>query len=271
MMFKKSEEDKIMKKKKIVDLSIPIESGLPSDPPNYIPYIDYRSHKDTAEEMLGFFGEATKADLPEGNGWAVEFLELSTHSGTHVDAPYHYYPTMNNGERSWTIDEVPLEWFHGPAVVVNFIDKPDGYKVTPDDFKKYFKKIDYDLKEGDVVLINTGASKNWGSKKYLTSGCGMSKKATLWLIDKGVRLMGTDAWSWDRPLSVIAEEFNKTHNEEIIWEGHRAGANKAYCHIEKLTNLEALPTVGSYFYGFPVKIKDGSAGWIRAVAFVEDE
>lgn len=256
---------------KIVDLSIAVESGLPSDPPDYIPHIEYHNHKDTANEMLAYFGGATVDDLPDGNGWAVEWLRLSTHAGTHIDAPYHYYPTMNDGQPSWTIDEIPLEWFHGPAVVVDFRDKPDGYKVEPKDFEEYFKHIGCTLKPGDIVLVNTGASKKWGTKAYLSSGCGMGKAATLWLLDHGVRVVGTDAWSWDRPLPVEAQEFNKTHDKEIIWEGHRAGAVKAYCHIEKLTNLESIPITGSHFFCFPIKIKKASAGWIRAVAFVDED
>ena len=114
---------------KIIDLSIPIEDGLPSDPPIQIPKIQYCNHKDTAEQMAGFFKGCTVEDLPEGNGWGIEFLQVCTHSGTHVDAPYHYYPTMNGGERAWTIDEVPLDWFVGDGVVMDFHDKPDGYKI----------------------------------------------------------------------------------------------------------------------------------------------
>ena len=60
--------------------------------------------------MGKFFPGATIDDLPEGNGWAIDFAQLCTHSGTHLDAPWHYYPTMNNGEKAWTIDEVPLKW-----------------------------------------------------------------------------------------------------------------------------------------------------------------
>lgn len=255
---------------KIVDLSIALESGLPSDPPDYIPHIDYQNHKDTAKDMLAFFGNASLDDLPEGNGWAVEFLKVSTHAGTHIDAPYHYYPTMNDGEKAWTIDEVPLDWFVGNAVVVDFKDKPDGYRVMSDDFKAYFKEIGYTLKKGDIVLVNTGASKFWGTAEYLKKGCGMSMEATIWLVDQGVRVVGTDAWSWDRPLPIIAEDFNKTGDKSLIWEGHRAGAHRAYCHIEKLTNLDAIPKTGAKFMCFPVKIKGASAGWIRAVAFVED-
>ena len=256
---------------KIIDLSVAIESDLPSDPPLYRPHIQYVSHKDSVDEMLGHFPGATPEDLPEGNGWAVEFIKLSSHSGTHLDAPYHYYPTMNGGERSWTIDEVPLEWCFGNGVLVDFTDKPDGYKVMPEDFEKYFDKIHYGLQPGDIVLIRTGAMKNWGKAEYLTSGCGVSKAATLWLVDQGIHVVGTDAWSWDVPLPLTAKEFQKTGDASIIWEGHRAGREKAYCHIEKLANLESLPATGFTFYGFPVKIKKASAGWMRAVAMVKKE
>lgn len=253
---------------KIIDLSLPIESDLPSDPPAYRPHINYVNHDDSVEEMLGFFPGATQENLPEGKGWAVEFLNVSSHSGTHLDAPYHYYPTMNGGERAWTIDEVPLEWCFGNGVLVDFTDKPDGYKCSSKDFQEYFQKINYQLQPGDIVLVRTGAMAKWGTAEYLVSGCGMSKEATLWLVDQGVHVVGTDAWSWDVPLSLTAKSFQETGDDSIIWEGHRAGADKAYCHIEKLNNLESLPTTGFTFYGFPVKISKASAGWIRAVAMV---
>lgn len=256
--------------RKIIDLSISVESDLPSDPPKQRPQIVYNNHKDTAEEMAGFFGNATVDDLPEGNGWAIEYVTLSTHTGTHIDAPYHFYPTMNKGERAWTIDEVPLDWFFGHGVVVDFRDKSDGYKVMSKDFIEYFEKINYKLKKGDIVLIMTDAPKYWGTERFLTAGCGMSKEATLWLIDQGVRVMGTDGWSWDIPLPLTGEEFNRTGDSSIIWEGHRAGKEEAYLHIEKLTNLDQLPITGSEIICLPIKIKDASAGWIRAVGIVEE-
>lgn len=254
---------------KIIDLSIAIESGLPSDPPMMIPEIEYKRHEDSVEEMLSFFPGATKDDLPNGLGWATDFLKLSSHSGTHLDAPYHYHPTMNNGERSWTIEEVPLEWCIGNGVVIDFTDKPDGYATTIEDFEEKLEEMNYKLKPGDIVLVNTGASKKWGTKEYLTSGCGMGRKVTLWLVNQGINVVGTDAWSWDRPLGLIAKDFQKTKDKSLIWEGHFAGIEKAYCHIEKLTNLDKLPPYGFKFICLPIKIKGGSAGWIRAVAIVD--
>lgn len=254
---------------KLVDLSIAIENERPSDPQEMIPKISYLDHEFSVPSMLNFFGSATKEDLPGGLAWAIEMVQLTTHSGTHLDAPYHYHPTMNNGEKAWTIDEVPLDWCYGDGVVIDFSDKEDGYAVTIDDFETELKRINYVLKPQDIVLVNTGASKKWGTPEYLISGCGMGREVTLWLINQGIRVMGTDAWSWDRPLSVIAKEYDQFQDKSIIWEGHFAGIEKAYCHIEKLTNLDQLPSTGFKLSCFPIKVKKGSAGWIRAVAMIE--
>lgn len=255
---------------KLVDLSIAIENEIPSDPQEMIPKISYLDHEFSVPSMLNFFGSATKEDLPGGLAWALEMVQLTTHSGTHLDAPYHYHPTMNNGEKAWTIDEVPLDWCYGDGVVIDFSDKEDGYAVTIEDFETELKRINYVLKPHDIVLVNTGASKKWRTPEYLISGCGMGREVTLWLINQGIRVMGTDAWSWDRPLSVIAKEFDQFQDKSIIWEGHFAGIEKAYCHIEKLTNLDQLPSTGFKLSCFPIKLKKGSAGWIRAVAMIDE-
>ncbi|WP_206215427.1 MULTISPECIES: cyclase family protein [unclassified Enterococcus] len=256
---------------KLIDLSVTIENDLPSDPPEMIPEITYLDHERSVPDMLRFFGTAQKEDLPEGLAWAIEKIQLTTHTGTHLDAPYHYHPTMDKGKPAWTIDEIPLDWCYGDGIVLDFSDKPDGYKLSIEDFEVALAKIDYVLKEKDIVLIRTGADKHWGTPNYLVSGCGVSKEATLWLLDQGIRVVGTDAWSWDRPLPYIAKEFDMTGDASIIWEGHFAGIEKGYCHIEKLTNLDQLPATGFKLSCYPIKIKRASAGWIRAVAMIEDE
>jgi kynurenine formamidase len=254
-----------------IDLSIAIEADVPSDPPMMIPKIQYCTHQEGAEQMKLFFpGIVPEKDLPNGKGWAVEFLTLSTHSGTHLDAPWHYHPTMDGGQKAFTIDEIPLEWCVGPGVKLDFRHFPDGYQVSAKDMAEACGALGYVPKEGDIVLVNTGADAWWGKPEYLVKGCGMGREATLWLTERGVRVVGTDAWSWDRPLPFTAEEFSKTHDPAIIWEGHFAGIEKGYCHIEKLTNLDKLPARGFTFFCFPVKIKGASAGWIRAVARIDD-
>ncbi|MBW1660298.1 MAG: cyclase family protein [Deltaproteobacteria bacterium] len=259
-----------MARKKLIDLSITIEDGLPSDPPIMVPKIDYMDHKAGAESMKTFFPGITEKDLPEGLGWAVEFLTLCTHSGTHLDAPYHYHPTMNRGERALTIDEIPLEWCFSDGVVLDFRHKPDGSLITAAEMEEAEKKIGYSIKEGDIVLIMTGADRYWGKPEYLTKGCGMSRESTLWLTDRGVKVVGIDAWSWDRPLPFQAEEFKKTGNSKVIWEAHFAGIEAGYCHMEKLAHLDEIPVShGFTVCCFPVKIKKASAGWIRPVAIVD--
>ena len=98
----------------------------------------------------------------------------------------------------------------------------------------------------------------------------MGYESTLWLIEQGSRVMGIDAWGWDRPFWAIKEEFQKTGNREILWGAHRAGRDKEYCHIEKLANLDTLPEpYGFTTCCFPVKFKGGSAGWCRVVAWYD--
>ena len=236
-----------------------------------IPKIRYLGHDEGAETMTLFFPGLEKKDLPEGKGWAVELVELATHSGTHLDAPWHYHPTMDNGSRALTIDKIPLEWCMGDGVVLDLRHLPDGYRVMPSDLEAALEKIDYTLKPGDIVLIMTGADRYWGTEEYLARGCGMGRDATLWILDQGIHVVGTDAWGWDRPFSFIVDEFQRTRDASIIWEGHFAGIEKAYCHIEKLTGLDQLPPFGFTFFCFPIKIKGASGGWIRAVGLIEED
>lgn len=120
------------------------------------------------------------------------------------------------------------------------------------------------------MLVQSGADPYCDSEEYMLRGCGMGRESTNYLTERGVKLVGTDAWSWDRPLPLVAEEFAKTRDKSIIWEGHFAGIDRGYCHIEKLTNLDKLPSDGFKVACFPIKIEGGSAGWVRPVAILEE-
>ncbi len=137
--------------------------------------------------------------------------------------------------------------------------------------EKELERINYELKPLDIVLIHVGADKFWGKPEYLVKGAGMTRESTLYLLDRGVKVVGIDAWSWDRPLPYLAEEFKKTGDPSVIWEAHFAGIEKGYCHMEKMTNLDKIPRpYGFKVACFPVKIKRASAGWVRPVAIVEE-
>lgn len=119
-------------------------------------------------------------------------------------------------------------------------------------------------------MINTRAGSRYGHDDYVASGCGMGREATLRLLEAGVRLTGTDGWSWDAPFGETAKAFAESGNAGLIWEGHKAGLEIGYCHLEKLHNLEALPPTGFMVSCFPFKIRGASAGWTRAVAIFDD-
>ena len=204
---------------RFVDLSIPITNDVISDPEVMRPQITYMTHEATWEQIAMFFPGLRKEDLPDGEGWAVEMLQLSTHNGTHMDAPWHYHSTTNSGANpAPSIDEAPLDRFFRPGVKLDFSHRPHGHVVS--------------AAELEVV--------------------------------------GTDAWSWDAPFSHTARRWAESRDPAIIWEGHKAGRIRPYYQIEKLTNLDSLPPHGFTFSCFPVKIERASAGWIRAVAIIED-
>jgi kynurenine formamidase len=255
-----------------VDLSIAIESDLPSDPPVSIPKIEYIDHIEGGKTMKQFFPGLEDKDLPDGLGWAAESVTLTTHSGTHMDAPYHYHPTQDQGLPSMTIDEIPLDWCFHDGVLLDFRHKGDSYGITVSDIKEELKRIGYTIKPMDIVIIHTGADAFWGKPEYMLKGPGMTKEATLFLARQGVRIMGIDAWSFDRPLSVQAKEFKETKDPRVIWEAHFAGMEIGYFHMEKMANLAAIGChYGFTVCCFPVKVKRASAGWVRPVAMVWEE
>jgi len=256
--------------RRFVDISVPLEAGIASDPPIMLPEIDYLDHKMTAGQIASFFPGLKESDLPGGDGWAVEMLRVSSHNGTHLDAPWHHHSTMNNGERAITIDEVPLEWCFNPGVKLDFRHLPDGYLVSADEVEAELKRIGHELQPLDIVVVNTAAGAKYGQPEYVDTGCGMGREATLYLLERGVRVTGTDAWSWDAPFSHTAKKWAETHDPAIIWEGHRASIDIGYCHMEKLAHLDSLPATGFTISCFPMKLKGGSAGFTRAVAIFEE-
>ena len=259
-----------MTMRRIVDLSIPLENDVPADPAFQKVHIDYRTHAETAAAIAAVFPGLRPDQLPDGQGWAVEQANISTHNGTHVDAPWHYHPTMDGGARALTIDELPLDWFIQPGVKLDFRHMPDGHLVTPAEIDAELARIGHTLSPFEIVVMNTRAGARYGEADYVDSGCGFGRDATLHLVRQGIRVVGTDGWSWDAPFSHTARRFAETGDASLIWEGHKAGREAGYCQIEKLHNLEALPATGFVVSCLPVKVRRGSAGWTRAVAILAD-
>jgi kynurenine formamidase len=251
------------RKIRIIDLSVPL---LQSSNPLSKVEIQYVSHKEGGKLISSLLG-LKQEDFPEGNCAASENIALTSHSGTHLDAPWHFWPT-SEGKPAKTVDQVPLEWLYGDGVVLDFTHKAAGEEISIEDVEKALRRIGYQLAPFDIVFVMTGASKYYDQQDYARRHPGVSREATLWIIDRGIKVMGIDAWGWDKPIDAALEEFRRGDKGKL-WAAHFAGKEKEYCHLENLTNLEKIPRpYGFKVAVFPIKIPGASAGWVRAVAIV---
>lgn len=251
----------------IIDLSKPIQYN--ADDPWFMKVkIKHKPHK-KAKWLIRFLGLPFKLFPKNFIGWADDTIKkMGVHSTTHIDAPWHYSPTVN-GERAKTIDEIPLEWCYGDGVVVDMSYKPDNEEITIEDIQADLAKSGAEIKPGNIVLIRTDRDRFMGTKEFPDRGTGMSAEATEWLIDSGVKVMGIDQWGWDLPLRYLIKKAKETNNSELFWQAHLVGAKKEYCHIEQLTNLKSLPPFGFKVAVFPLKIVGASAAPARVVAIMD--
>jgi kynurenine formamidase len=248
----------------LIDLSAPISPDPPDVPELLRTEIDYEDHAAGAATIEALFGIGSEL-LRDGEGWATDtFLRLGTHSSTHVDAPWHYNSTIG-GERAQTIDELPLDWFYAPGVVVEATDREDGDALTAADFEQRLPRA---LRERDIVLVRSGRDAFYGELDYIARGPGVTAESTRWLDDQGVRVMGIDAWGWDVPLHLQAERARASGEPGVFWAAHQA--DLAYSQIERLVNLAALPADGFTVACFPLRLEGGSAAPSRVVAIVPD-
>jgi kynurenine formamidase len=227
--------------------------------------IEYSDHAAGVGAIQAMFGVGPEL-LRDGEGWAVEtFLRLGTHNSTHVDAPYHYNSTVE-GRAAQTIDELPLDWFFRPGVVVDFHQREDGETIEAEDVQAGLRAAGHELAERDIVLVRTGRDAFYGEADYMARGPGVSAAATRWLYERGVRVMGIDAWGWDRPLHLQAREALERGEPGIFWAAHQA--DLAYSQIERLAGLDQLPPTGFTVACFPLKLVGGSAAPARVVAIL---
>ena len=250
----------------LVDLSAPIVSTPEEWPDALRVEVERVDHAAGAEQIEAVFGVPARL-LRDGEGWATEELRLGTHSATHVDAPWHYNSRVG-GTRAATIDELPLEWFLAPGVVLDFTERADGDAVDVPDLERALAAAGHTLAERDIVLLRTGRDAFMEGLDYVGRGPGVTAAATRWLFDRGVRVMGIDAWGWDEPLWMQAERARERDEAGVFWAAHQAGL--PYCQIERLTNLGALPPTGFQVACFPLRVAGGSAGPARVVAIVPD-
>jgi cyclase len=212
----------------------------------------------------------TRRDFPDGQGLSQMFYQLSTHTGTHVDAPYHYGKRTNADNEPARITDLPLEHFIGPGIVVDVSDF-EG----PIDDKCVAQICERDqllIAPKTIVVFRTGSGCHIGKQAYFTDYRGIEPSAVTYLLDRGVRTVGTDAFSFDRPFMQMINAYKKTKNNSLLWPTHFLGRDRPYIQIERLWNLESLPSKSGFLICcFPIKLDGADASWTRAVALCPAE
>jgi kynurenine formamidase len=237
---------------RIVDLSMPVHADMLTFPRVPAPALCvYESHTEFAERIGA-------AQYGVDSLTASYLIVVNDHVGTHCDARKHIVPTAGGA------DTIPLEYCISDGVLLDFTARAPGDIISATEVQAELDRIEYEVKERDIVLVHTGAGAYNTEERYRTDHPGMSAEATRWLIERGVRMMGCDAITFDPPVWAMFEKRK-------FWEAHRVMWDEEYWHLENLMNLDQIGRPhGFRLCVLPVKWVGTTAAPVRAVALVED-
>lgn len=256
---------------RLVDISTPIDaSHWEPDPVEHTILNPRDGAEHLAAEMRAHFGvELNPDEFPDGEFLSLDQLQLTTHTGTHVDAPSHYGSRARYQHQApRNVEELPLEPFFGPGLVLDLRNCTSSVAGV-EDLEAAMTQAGQRPEAGDIVLLNTGASAWVGTPRYFDNFTGLDGPATHRLLDLGVKVIGTDAFSLDAPFKDIITRYRETEDRTVLWPAHVIGRDREYYQLERLGGLERLPPHGFRVACFPVKIARAGAGWTRAVAIFE--
>lgn len=230
-----------IKGNRVIDLSQTVEPDMP------IP--------------VGFPGPQFEMFLSQKEGKVanVEILKMSVHTGTHLDAPYHFFSELAR------VDDLPADAVMGPAIVVDMSQKIGGVPIEAADLKQWEAAVDEEIQADDIVLLRTGHSQNWRLGKeasaYWEKGWPyLTRSAAEYLAAKPIRAVGVESFDpdWVDPYNLASAEFPT----------HRAFLPKGILILENLTNLDKIPGRRCYVIALPLKLKGCSGSPVRVVAVV---
>ena len=223
------------------------------------------AHAAGAAEIEALLGVPPRL-LRDGEGWAVETItHLGTHSSTHVDAPYHYNSTIRASRRRRSTSCRSS----GSSRPASCSTSPAATTATPSARRSWSRRsprAGHELRERDIVLVRTDCDRFYAEPDYMFRGPGVTAEATRWPFDRGVRVMGIDAWGWDRAAQPASRGSRGTRRAGSS--GPPTRRDLADSQIERLFNLAALPPTGFTVACFPLKLVGASAAPARVVAIV---
>ncbi len=252
-----------MGKMKLVDLSHPFGENTPVWPAGE----DYHSKR------VQYFAKHDRL--------TQLFYGMHMHIGTHTDAPAHVV------QESPFMHEMPLEKYHGTAVIVD-IPKGKWGIITPEDLEKATPKIE----KGDIVIVHTGSHRYWGDNdKYFAHGPGLNKAAAEWLVKREIKAFGIDCQALDHPCATYMIAHGVGPFVPRLIEDYRQelGRNPKEDHPEwepvhytLLSNgIPGFENVGGdiemvvgkrcVISAFPTKWYMGDGSWVRIVAFIDED
>jgi kynurenine formamidase len=216
----------MVKVKRIVDLSISIFSGM------------------SRPAVIRDF-EVSHVARVEKDGFDVSEISMSSHAGTHFDAPMHFV------KEGIPVDQVSLETVVGEAVILNLTGIGPQHEITAMDLERFTKKI----KPKDIVLLYTGSDKWLDKPEYITKYPYLGAAASRWLVEMKVSTVGIDFLAVDA-----------LYKEPLSVDAHVTLLGAGIGIVECLTNLGEVRTERPFFVAAPLKIRDGDASPVRAFA-----
>lgn len=245
----------------VVDLSQPIRRhSMEPYPSEIVTHGSARRRRQWAKHL-----DVRVSDVEPRGSW--DLVRASTRAGTHLEAPYRFGPECD-GRQSRTVDQVPLEWCVGPALVLDVSDGAPEVAVDREELIEALRRIEHELRGGEIVLLHTGAGMRFDADPaFADAGRGLAVDALAYLVERGVRIIGTDAESLDRPVPAMVQD-RRAGDDQALFPIHRAGRRYEYCAVLKLGGLDRMPASGWWASVAPVKIEGAGSGWCRAVGFV---
>ncbi len=210
---------------KLIDLTHALKDGTPSFPGDPVMKV------------------APHVAIAKGDKCNVSQIAFGSHQGTHLDALFHFIP---DGRK---IEQMPLEWFYGPATLLR-IPKPARADITVDDLKPF----ESSLVPGARIIYETGWHRHYGQDDYFTDFPSLTQEAAAYLAGRGIRLLGMDTPTPGRDYYEVHHLLQQSPAEIVI--------------VESLAHLDALPD-HFLFIGFPLHFEGGDGSPIRAVAVIE--
>ena len=207
---------------KFIDLSHPLEHGqqtFPMDP------------------KLSIIPHGTTKTLR----YNITQISMGSHQGTHLDAMYHF---LDDGK---TLDQMPLDWFYGPARLLR-IPKQANEEITVEDFLPYEDLIT----PGARIIYETGWHRHFGAENFYSEFPSLTQEAGRYLASRDIRMLGMDT-------PTPSKDWYEIHHDILL--------PKEIVIVESLAHLDQAPEAFT-FIGFPLNIKGRDGSPIRAVAMV---